>query len=497
MKINFKIVIALLFLISSCSKDELRVSSTTQISSETFWKTESDLKLALNGIYSSLGSLQQSYIYYDALTDNAYNHYPWEGFKAIADGTQDTRNPGAISWVWNDSYQGIGRANTLLDNIELIEGLNQDLKNYAIGEALFLRAYFYFTLSDLYGGVPMPLESPKVEHGELPREPKEKVIEQILQDLDKAADLLPQNQDQVGKATRGAALGLKTRVLLFNKKWTEATITAKEVMQMGYGLYPNYRELFLQENENNLEVIFDVQYKAPEQGNFYQLYLGGMQYGGWSSIVPLSDLADAYLMEDGLTQENSPLYNPENPYENRDPRLKQTVFVPGATVNGIENHEDDYTGFTFKKYTPYDEDKVVEPIGYPNTTGGNAIILRYADILLMYAEAQNEAVGPDQSVYDAINAVRTRPSVNMPPVEPGLSQEEMRQVIRLERRVEFVLEASRYSDLRRWGIAENELDGLQDPGGVRKFDPNRDYLWPIPGAEFDIDGNQLEQNPGY
>ena len=105
--------------------------------------------------------------------------------------------------------------------------------------------------------------------------------------------------------------------------------------------------------------------------------------------------------------------------------------------------------------------------------------------------------GPDASVYDAINAIRARSSVNMPPLPAGLTQGQMREAIRHERRIELVLEGTRYSDIRRWGIAEDVMDGLVDPGGTRTFNPNRDYLWPIPGKEFDIEGTQLEQNPGY
>jgi len=204
-------------------------------------------------------------------------------------------------------------------------------------------------------------------------------------------------------------------------------------------------------------------------------------------------------MTDGKPASASPLYNPANPYENRDPRLKQTMFVPGSTYNGgvALNDLTTYTGFAFKKYTEYDEDTNVTPTGYPTTTGLNVILLRYADILLMYAEAQNEASGPDTNVYDAINQVRSRPSVMMPDVPAGLSQSEMREVIRQERRAELALEGIRYSDIRRWGIAENLMDGINDPGGTRMFTAPRDYLWPIPGKQFDLPDNTLTQNPGY
>ncbi len=494
----FGLVLAIL-IVSSCTKDVLEVSSTTQISAETFWKTESDALLAIDGTYSSLENFVENVLYLDAVADNAYNNYPWEGFKAIADGTHDIWGPWAVGGFWRGLYSGIGRANTVIDNIDAVE-MDADLKTRIKGEALFLRAYFYFQLTEHYGGVPLILEQPKLEHGQLPRTAKDAVITQIVADLNAAAAVLPSSASDVGRATKGAAVGLKARVLLFNEEWAAAAEAAGDVMGMGYSLFPSYRELFLEENENNQEVIFDAQYISPEVGNFYELYIGLGSGGGWSSIVPLPELVDDYHMTDGKSIDESPMYDSDNPYENRDPRLKQTIFVPGTTYNNGAQVDDLLTfemGFGFKKYTPYDENTFVTPIPYPTRGGLNVILLRYADILLMYAEAQNEASGPDGSVYDAINQVRSRQSVMMPPIPAGLSQDQMREVIRHERRVELPLEGLRYSDVRRWGIAEEVMDGINDPGGTRSFNPGRDYLWPIPGPEFDLPDTQLEQNPGY
>ncbi len=492
----YLILICSLFLLSNCTEDILETSSSTKISSETFWLTESDVILALNGVYNALSSLEENYIYHDVMSDNAYNNYPWEGFKAIADGTHDDSQPWAIEVTWDVCFKGIGRANVVLDNYEKVEGLSTDFKNSVRGEALFLRAYFYFRLTDHYGGVPLFLESPKLEHGETPRSTKKDVVAQVITDLDEAASLLPPKQGSVGKATKGAAKALKARVLLFNERWQEAADAAREVLGMGYTLFPGYRDLFRVQNENNSEVIFDVQFKAPEQGNYFELYLGSFNNGGWSSVVPLQELVDAYPMADGKSITESDLYDPENPYENRDPRLRQTIFVPGVTANG-QDHEGEYGGYAFKKYTEYDEYGYVAPTPYPSKTGQNAIILRYGGMLLTYAEAKNEASGPDQSVYDAINELRARPSVNMPPLPKGLSKEEMREAIRLERRLELALEGTRYSDLKRWKIAEDVLNGLLDPGGSRVFDPKKHYLWPIPRKEFDIEDTPLDQNPGW
>lgn len=502
-KIYIKILLVAL-IVSSCTKDELDVSSTTQISAETFWKTESDAILGINGVYNRLGNFVGNALYLDVVCDNAYNHYPWEGFKAIANGTHDIWGPWAVNGLWSAAYQGIGRANTFLDNIDQVE-MDEADKSVMKGEALFLRAYFYAQLSDLYGGVPMPLTQPALEHGLLTRSSNQEVVAQIVVDLDAAAGFLNSTASEPGKATKGAAKALKARVLLYNEQWAAAASAANEVIGMGYTLYPNYRDLFKVENENNEEVLFDAQFITPEQGNFYDLYLGLDGGTGWSSIVPLQELVDDYHMNDGMSIADSPNYDANDPYANRDPRLKQTIFVTGADYNGLGpvkfssegGPAKSFTGFGFKKYTPYDEGVHVDPIGYPTTTGNNIIVLRYADVLLMYAEAKNEASGPDQTVYDAINEVRSRASVMMPDIPAGLSQGELREVIRHERRVEFALEGTRYSDIRRWKIAENVINGLVDFGGTRTFNPGRDYLWPIPGNLFDLPDNTLTQNPGY
>ncbi len=490
-------LVLILLMVTSCTKDVLEVSSTTKISADTFWKTENDAILAIDGVYNSLQDYASNVLYLDAVADNAYNNYPWEGFKAIADGTHDVWGPWAIGGFWKQLFKGIGRANVVLDNIDAVE-MDESLKTRIKGEAAFLRAYFYFTLTDMYGGVPLILESPKLEHGQLPRDTKEAIVAQVIKDLDAAAGMLPDTQSDVGRATKAAAIALKARVLLYNEKWSEAAQAASQVMGMGYSLDPSYRDVFMEENENNQEVIFDAQYISPDQGNFYELYIGAIGIGGWASIVPLPELVDDYHMIDGKSTDDSPMYDANDPYKNRDPRLKQSIFVPGTVANGVPfENLTTYTGYAFKKYTPYDETTIVTATPYPTTTGLNVILLRYADILLMYAEAQNEVSGPDATVYAALNEIRSRASVGMPDIPSGLSQSEMREVIRHERRIELAMEGLRYSDVKRWRIAEQVIDGINDPGGTRSFNSARDYLWPIPGPEFDLEGTQLVQNPGY
>jgi hypothetical protein len=257
-----------------------------------------------------------------------------------------------------------------------------------------------------------------------------------------------------------------------------------------------------------------VQFKQPEYPSAWDTYLGIYDGNiltaaiGWSSIEPTTDFVDEYEMKDGsVWTPTNPIADPADKYNNRDPRLDQTIFRKGKKYNGVpypvdaDGYPGIYTGFSFKKYTIYDT--AAGPQVDYNKSEINGIILRYADVLLMYAEAKNESSGVDQSVYDAVNAVRER--AGMPDLPAGLNQDQMRDRIRHERRMEFVIEGLYYSDVRRWKIAESvlnrdvELDGSYKRGIMddRTFDPAKDYVWPIPQREIDYSQKAIEQNPNY
>ncbi|MHB1178369.1 MAG: RagB/SusD family nutrient uptake outer membrane protein, partial [Daejeonella sp.] len=284
----------LLILIYSCNKDTLTINPADQYTVETFWKTEEHASAGLSGCYQSLRSVYGgSWVYEtDMITPNAWGYNENGGTGPLARGVHTTTD-GAIASRWNVNYQGIGRTNTFLDKIGGIT-MNAQLKDRMIGEAKFLRALYYFNLVNLFGGVPLILETPDAaKHSKLPRDTKEKVTDQVLKDLNEAAAALPlkYTAKDAGRATKGAALALKARLLLYNEKWDEAAKTAKEVMDLKvYSLFPNYRELFMVQNEHNNEVIFNVEFLAPQfTNNFDQpIYI-------LNTPAPLKDLVDAYL----------------------------------------------------------------------------------------------------------------------------------------------------------------------------------------------------------
>lgn len=503
--------------LSSCNEDLLNTDPDFKYVESNFWSTEKAADAALTGCYGILRwdgiyGNEATPLWEETASPNAYNYSDSKSFNTIAAGLQSSSSGGVISNRWARAYGGIGRCNTFLDRVDDVPGLDEELKTRMKGEAKFLRALYYFMLENYYGDVPLILDPPARAQGELPRTPREQVVDQILTDLDEAAAVLPEsyNSANQGRATHGAALAMKARVLFFEasplfnttgdaEKWKTAADAAKDVMDLGiYDLFPDYRGLFLPANENNEEVIFDVQYIYPDGGNSFDLI--GRQY---NTNAPLPDLVDAYEMKDGQPASESPLYDPSNPYANRDPRLYATVVFPGDMFMGEEVSDSRFavTGFGMEKYTIYTE--VAPPAELADLKGGqsetNYIVIRYADILMMYAEAMNEFSGPDGSIYTALNQIRDR--AGMPDIEEGYDKDQLRDIIHHERRIEFAGEGTYYNDIRRWKTAEDVMnapiytfDGQEIM--VRKFDPSRDYFWPVPLSERDLNPN-LEQNPGY
>jgi hypothetical protein len=488
-------IFTLVLLVTGCD-DFLTTPPADQYTQANFWKNEEEVEAALTGVYEVLRGYSSDLILHgDVLTPNAVKFDDPGGWRSIARGEALTTNV-LFESAWTSDYRGIGRANTVLANVDKAN-LAEEVVNKIKGEAKFLRAFFYADLLNKFGGVPLITDQPNPSQGDQGRAEENDILNQILNDLSDAASLLPEDNNP-GRVTKGAALAFKARVLLYHKKWKEAAETAKKVMDLGkYSLFPDYGGLFKVQNEHNQEVIWDIEFKLPRfTNNFVD------QATVHADPAPLKGLIDAYLMKDGKPSSQSSLFEPSNPYKNRDPRLYQTVRLLGSMFNGKVTNPNDVpeTFIGAKKWTPYSDSTHMAEV-----TAGlseiNPIVIRYAGVLLIYAEAENEAVGPVQSVYDALNEIRERPSVNMPKVEPGLSQEEMRKVIRHERRIELAMEGYYYTDIRRWGIAKEVMDGpVYDFNGDvyenRSYEAPKYDLWAIPSNQIDLNPN-LKQNPGW
>ena len=490
-------IVAACVSLSACN-DWLDVDPSDQYSTDTFWATDVNAKAGLMGCYNALDPWKFLHtMEFDMITANAMPYNEANGTQAIGKG-EHLSTTGLIVSLWKNCYVGIGRVNTFIANVPRVE-MDETEKAAMIGEAKFLRAFYYLNLVDKFGGVPLITDEPNADtQATLPRNTKEECVAQIIQDLDDAIAVLPESYDDsnLGRATKGAALALKARVCLYNERWTEAAAAAKEVMDSGtYQLFNDYRHFFSESNKHNCEVIFNIEKKSPEYTTDYDANIWRL-----NRPAPLKELVDAYLCIDGKPIDESPLYDPEHPYENRDPRLLKSIVCIGQQYLGktITRSDVATTGFGVKKYTSYEDDVEIPLV---ERSQFNFILIRYAEVLLTYAEAWNEANGPDQTVYDAINQLRTRPDINMPEVEAGLTKEQMREVIRLERRIELTFEGLYYSDILRWKTAEIENNAMMhDCDGVgveqRSFNPDRDYLWPIPYNQTILNPN-LEQNPNW
>lgn len=520
---NIVPVILTVAFFASCKKDLLKTIPNDRISSEIFWKTESDAIAASNAVYIYLDN-PNSFFSWDGITDIGHANSLTSTDALIEKGQFDATFSKILN-EWTNAYAGIRAANTYLAKVDQVKTSNKSLIERLKGEVKVLRAYHYLKLAALYGDVPLITTEISLEESRnLTRTPVALVWDFIAKELTDATIVLTITQTEKGRITKGAALALKARAMLYAGRYQEAATAAKQVIDLNvYSLYPSYEKLFTYAAENNQEVILDKQFiKDNYKNNIFQLMAPWSQRNGSSTYVPTKKLVDAYQMNNGKDiSDLTSGFNPQNPYLNRDARLKYSIFTPGDQLpdgkiynskpgSGTPDAVDfswfaTQTGFNVKKYI------AKEDLTDPANGGVNLILLRYADVLLMYAEAKIEANQIDQSVLDAINNVRKRPDVNMPVITGVTSQAELRNIVRHERIVELAFEGLRYFDIRRWKIAENVIPGkvygmtYSDKGMLktievlafeRGFSKNRDYLWPIPQKERELNP-KLTQNPGW
>lgn len=489
-----------------CTDSSLDKLPQDQISSGSFWTSEKEARLALTGCYAYLeGSYNNAYD--DAASDNAYGQYPWEGpSTAISSGNIDA----SIDRGYKSRYTAIRQYNYFLDNVGKTP-MNEDLKNRFVAEAKVLRAMTYFELARNFGAVPL-LKNAYSDPLETAIEPSSEadVIAFVLSELTSVADQLPDSyaggtNNETGRITSGAAWSIKARVELQYGKWAEAAASAEHVMGMGYELFrvtalsakdtqddysnfvtfantaeeekfykglASYEQQFWATNESSKEVILaaqNINNSSYEYGNGLNTLFPCSDLGGWSSITPTTELVDAYWDKEGNTftpptaAERAANYNNGTPnmayydeFKNRDTRLYASILFPS---NPWDRYSSGYIfqwakGGNNNSKTGYNFRKLVDPV-YTTTDWDGAQdfqVIRYAEILLTYAEAKNEATGPDATIYDVLNDIRDR--AGMPAIDEAVynTQDKLRQVIRNERRIELAGEGQRFQDIRRWNI---------------------------------------------
>ncbi len=513
MYINLSLLLTAVVLLG-CD-DGLEFTPAGSVTQDIYWQRASDAETAVNAAYAQLDDLTMV-LQLDGVTDISYRAGSGPGTLHDVTAGNIVASNSAITGIWNRYWSGVRRANDVVVNIGQVEIGDPAILERVEAEARFLRAYFYTQLTTLWGDVPFILEPLEItDH--VGRTSKDEIVNFILSELD---DIISSNSlpisysgSNIGRATHGAALALKARVALRNEMWATARDAAQEVMNLGvYELYPNYVGLFQREGQNSSEIIFDRQYT--EGGNTYNAFAySASSIGGNSIVEPIHNFFQKF--------EFTGPRNPDNPYENIDPRWDHTVYYtgqpignttydsrPSSTTQDRVNSTEASTqhGYNLKKWVDFEAYS-----GNPSNGSTNMILIRYADVLLMYAEAKVELGELDQSVYDALNEIRSRPTVEMPPIQGPHSQDELREIVRNERVVELGFEGLRLYDMNRWRIGEQkegEVFGahfrdsngewyLQSIGFTRQFNPNRDYLWPIPNSEMNSNSAITQNNPGY
>lgn len=542
-------LILVLFSFASCT--DLDKTPIDQLNESVYWKTLNDAEMYITQVYKILPGGGSGGHDGDANTDNARHGIKWAQ-SSTAFGVYDP-----LSESWSSDYENIRICNVLLERIENVQitSKEQQAKDQIIAQARFFRAYIYFTLIRSFGDVPyIDKEISLAESYELTRNSKDEIYKKIMEDLDYAIEKLPTSwaASADGRITSGGAEAMKARVALQLHDYATAATSAKKVIDSKkYELFDKdnsgrYAELFWERtDEGNPETILTRKFDgASAKANNYLIGWSAFPTKGWGGINPTQSLVDAFECIDGsLVKDKPAIYDEKDPFKNRDIRLETVILhdgeeLYGATIKvaplkssgntGIAQHNDaTATGYYNQKFL----DPAIDPQSQGWSMGKDGNFLRFAEVLLTYAEAKNEVTPLDDSAFEAVNRVRTR--VGQPSLQKNDSskptycgtQDAFRQRIRNEWRVEFACEYNtRYWDIRRWKIAEKvmnepflgiKLQKIKDPNAPKEdngeayilyqgnnivlekggFAPHN-YLSPIPQREIDMN-SKLKQNPNY
>lgn len=566
------VLFILLFMVSC---NELDLNPLSQASTDNWYLNEDQIEKSINYLYlykfwsdNPIPEEIGSRVWHDAWSDDVTNR---SNLTDVTGGTINGQSS-IVTYCWKVAYQGIANANVILSKLESDNGINKDKVNQYKALAYLARAYQYSKLIFYFGDVPFYTKELSMDEAySTGRTDKSVILKQIYSDYDFAIQYLPESyaSSELKYPTRGAALALKARTALWMNDWATVKDAAKACIDLGkYELYPDFYTLFRPSTKNANESIFIIPNSIALGQTINQWMVNECLtriVGGTDYLSPSWDLFCSFLCKDGLPIDKSPLYNPQKPFENRDPRCTATIvefqtrhlgfmyqphpdsltvlnfntgkYQSNADSRGVGQYAA-YNGLVWKKHMDDDcIDRTIEP---------DNIIIRYADVLLMYAEAKIELGDIDESVVNAINQVRARAyhadykNISSYPAVKMNSQSEMRKEVRIERRMELAFEGRRYFDIIRWKLAGKVLNrpnyGMLDvaelrtkvvktglwffPGtpmidednvadfssmynnglikllSKRIFDVNKQYLWPIPTSEILINSN-LKQNTGY
>lgn len=483
--LSLSLLAAAVFVASGCKKSFLDVPQQGQTPVSQFWRNADDAGKAVNAAYANLHEWQN--IAFAPIAIESLGSDDTEKGSSANDATYlnlydnftVTSTEGQLGGFWTGEYQTINLANQVIDNVPNIN-MDASLKGRYVAEAKFIRAYAYFRLVRAFGDVPLRLHVPTdATQYNMPRTPKAQVWAAIEQDLTDGASVLPQSYAtaDLGRITKGAALALHAKVAMYQKKWADVLTYTTQVMGLGYSLFPNYEKQFRVENENNSESIFEIQCalipgNAAASNSQYSQVQGvrDVTGGGWGFNVPTQDLANAF--------------------ETGDPRRAATIIFRGTTtVEGdVIPAVGDNPMYNYKSYVPFS----LYVSGFNEGCQQNIRVIRYADVLLMNAEAANETGNTTQALA-SLELVRARARGTNTAILPKVTttdQSALRTAIYRERRVELAMEYDRYFDVIRQGRGTAVF-------GPKGWKAGKNEVWPIPQTEIDLSAGVLTQNPGY
>ena len=507
------IVLPIILLNNGCEK-KLDQINPNQQTNESFWLNAQDALHGVNAAYSTLiedGTyMRMTPALSDARGDDVHSNSPWPVLGNMGRFSLGTADPSGYGWAYSDYYEGVNRANQVLANVPAIN-MDADLKNRVLGQAYFLRGFFFFQLVNFFGSVALPTSPAK--------SPKEFFVKQstpeegwaqVIADFTKAAGLLPVSYNtitgvdkgDVGRATKGAAMAYLGKAYLFNKNFTDAATQFKAIIDLNaYSLVPNYADNFKEDTRDNAESIFEVQFSRNVGGS--DASWGGEPAPGWGKTEGRAVTYGARGF--GFTDIQPTLSSlaefeiEKTPTGQDDPRLDVTLYhnKPGLKLYGklfsdvYANSPNDLNDVFCAKYENGDGT-------YPDEfsliwrSAINQRLMRYADILLMYAECLNEA-GQTSLAYTYIQMVRSRVGLaDLATVKPNLTQAQMRDQIAHERYLEFSFEGKRFDDIRRWGWLQDATK-LAD---LKNRDP--EFINYLPGRElYPIPQSEIDNNPGF
>jgi len=475
---NITVLCISIFLLTGCSSDFIDLVPKSTATVADVYKTDKDFQDAMNGCYNRLRTIYNSLWIYDIASDDIVHGWTSENVRLRLDRYTHTSNDDHFLNSWNNGYSLIYRTNYILREIEDKEESVVPNKQRHIGEAKFLRAMAYFDLIRIFGDVPLITRVVSdAEAYEMGRDPVSKIYAQIIEDLIDAGNRLPASYagPNVGRPTKGAAKAILGRVYLTNKQFAEAETVLREVTTMGYALLPNFNDLWdYSKSEHHSEYIFDVEYHAGTTPNM-----------GSSFTTEFAPQDAAILSFFGIMgsagNTNNPSEEAFNLFQEGDKRKAISVCKGYTDANGVWH--DIVPGYGSAIFTR----KYFHRLARNGDSPANWKVIRYADVLLMLAEAMNEN-NKTTEAYPYLNQVRNRAGM---PEYSNLSKDEFREAVYLERRLELICEGHRWWDLCRTGRAIQHCKPLN----------MKDYmvLFPIPLSQMRVMNNPaiFPQNPGW